>query len=465
MKTATQKRTVVFDLDGTLETPYFSNDKKKNVKAWMQRHSCGNSFDRMYAQILVGNEKYPHFFLNGAFELLRWVHDHGFEIVFFSNAVKERNEKLCPILMQRAFEGMEIPPYRILSRNNCLDTRNCHSDREQAKFQGLWFGNYKKQLAGTVVSESELPNTLMVEDDSSYAVRGEERNFVFGVYGGSANNFIAKPVLSATNGQDFHLPFYFAGILSRIVEYSDKAGKSLAEAAVQIQYADHKFDFPADGNPRKDSAGDRMDPPSPPAHEFRVFKAGLAELRKYNPELKFWGGDVRDDDWQWPDPKVPRPKPPKPKRRVRTDMTNAEAEYWMCRLQCALRVIGSTNVKSLIIKDKDGNWLVHQDESGDYVPMRVFDFHDDKYFNRKKAKTIHTLPAYESLRAVIYASSDFAKSSKRYPRLLTNEAIHARNKYEWIVFFQLWKTTKTSASNTATVKNCSMVNTKCIFTI
>ena len=70
-------------------------------------------------------------------------------------------------------------------------------------------------------------------------------------------------------------------------------------------------------------------------------------------------------------------------------MTNAEAEYWMCRLQCALRVIGSTNVKSLIIKDKDGNWLVHQGESGDYVPMRVFDFHDDTYFNRKKAKTLY----------------------------------------------------------------------------
>ncbi|MBR3084795.1 MAG: HAD family hydrolase [Kiritimatiellae bacterium] len=117
MKTEKPERTIVFDLDGTLETPYFTNDKKKNVKAWMQRHPCGNTFDRMYVQIPVGKEKYPHFFLNGAFELLRWVHDSGFEIVFFSNAVKERNEKLCPILMQRAFEGTEVPPYRILSRN------------------------------------------------------------------------------------------------------------------------------------------------------------------------------------------------------------------------------------------------------------------------------------------------------------------------------------------------------------
>ena len=131
-----------------------------------------------------------------------------------------------------------------------------------------------------------------------------------------------------------------------------------------------------------------MEPPSPPTHEFRMFKAGLAELRKYNPDLKFWGGDVRDNDWQWPDPKVPRPKPPKPKRRVRTDMTNAEAEYWMCRLQCALRTIGSTNVKSLEIEDKDGHQLVYQGEIGNYVPMRVFDFHDEEYFNRKKAKTL-----------------------------------------------------------------------------
>lgn len=114
MSKSKTKRTLVFDLDGTLETPYFDKEAKSRVKAWMKRHPSGNTFDRMYAEVM--EDKLPHFFLNGAFELLRWADDHGFDIVFFSNAVEERNRELCPILMERAFVGGRIPKYRILSR-------------------------------------------------------------------------------------------------------------------------------------------------------------------------------------------------------------------------------------------------------------------------------------------------------------------------------------------------------------
>ena len=174
-----QKWTVVFDLDGSLETPYFNKDDSRKVRAWMEKHPCGNSFDRLYAEVMDG---LPHFLLNGALELLRWVHDKGFEIVFFSNAVEERNRELCPIIMERAFGKGKEPAYRVLSRGDCVDTTRMN-DKQRKALQGLWHGNYKKKLADVVVPTRSLSNTLMIEDDNSYAARGEERNFVYGVYG------------------------------------------------------------------------------------------------------------------------------------------------------------------------------------------------------------------------------------------------------------------------------------------
>ena len=385
MSKSKTKRTLVFDLDGTLETPYFDKEAKSKVKAWMKRHPSGNTFDRMYAEVM--EDKLPHFFLNGAFELLRWADDHGFDIVFFSNAVEERNRELCPILMERAFAGGRIPKYRILSRGDCIDTRHMRDDDEK-RYQGLWYGNYKKKLGGVVVPEGDVPNTLMIEDDSSYAARGEERNFVYGVYGGCANEFIKKPLLSKDYGQDFHLPFYFCGLLERIVSYADREGVSLADAAVQVQYGDYGLYFPIDGEKRKNSSGSFMSPPSPPLREFDVFKAGWKALCAYNPELKFWGGVVRDDIWQWPVPNVPPPPPPKPKRVVKTDMTRKEAEYWMCRLQEALRTIAQDNVKTVALEGKEFGDGVMQGETGS-IPMRLFDFEDKEYFNKKKVNTLY----------------------------------------------------------------------------
>ena len=378
-------RTLVFDLDGTLETPYFTKESKSRVKAWMKRHPSGNAFDKMYVEVM--KDKLPHFFFNGAFELLRWADDHGFDIVFFSNAIEERNRELCPILMERAFAGGKVPKYRILSRGDCIDTRHMRHD-EESQYQGLWHGNYKKKLGGVVVPECDVPNTLMIEDDSSYAARGEERNFVYGVYGGCANEFIKKPLLSKNDGQDFHLPFYFCGLLESIVSYADREGVSLADAAVQVQYGDYGLDFPLDGERRKNSGGSFMNPPSPPLREFGVFKAGWKALCAYNPDLKFWGGVVRDDIWQWPVPNVPPPPPPKPKRVVKTDMTRKEAKYWMARLQDALRTIARDNVQTVALQGKEFADGVMQGET-DSIPMRLFDFEDKEYFNKKKVNFLY----------------------------------------------------------------------------
>lgn len=367
--------TAVFDLDGSLETPYFDKNEAEKVKAWMEKHPSGNAFDRMYAEVMDG---LPHFFLNGALELLRWVHDQGFEIVFFSNAVAERNRELCPIIMERAFGKGKEPPYRVLSRGDCVDT--AHMDDEEGRvFQGLWHGNYKKKLSGIVVPGDRLPNTLMIEDDNSYAVKGEEKNFVYGVYGGCANMFVSNPELSEHSGQDFHLPFYFCGMLKRIVTYAKKAKVSLAEAAVQVQYADYGFLFPRDGRRPVRSDGGQGRIPEPPWRNFSIFVEGLKELRTYNSELRFWG-EVDEKGWTWPDPARPVVKQVE-KPKVRTDMTRKEAEHWLGVLRQTLCSVVGDNVKGVALSGKDFGSYVSASESH-WVKLRERDFDGDDYFDR-----------------------------------------------------------------------------------
>lgn len=386
MKMGKNKRTIVFDLDGSLETPYFDKKSSDIVKAWMEKHPSGSSFDKMYAEVMP--EKLPHFFFNGAFELLRWVNDHGFEIVFFSNAIEDRNKELCTILMERAFTGMKVPEYRIFSRGDCVDTRRIYDEKRNEAYQGLWRGNFKKKLADVIVPSKDLPNTLLIEDDNSYAARGEEQNLVYGVYGGCAKEFIVNPKLSQRDGHDFHLPFYFCGILSRIVSYADREGVSLVDAAVKVQYGDYLLDFPRDGERRKDSKGFMLDTPSPPMHHFRVYSEGLKELQTYNPGLRFWGAEVADDAWQWPDPKLPPPRPKKALPKIKTDMTRKEAMYWLARLQNTLRIIGATNVKTVALDGKDFRDGVQKGESG-YIPMRMQDFEDEEYFDKTKVDCLY----------------------------------------------------------------------------
>lgn len=367
--------TAVFDLDGSLETPYFDKDDAEKVKAWMEKHPCGNTFDRMYAEVMDG---LPHFFLNGALELLRWVHDQGFEIVFFSNAVVERNRELCPIIMERAFGKGKEPPYRVLSRGDCVDTAHMH-DEEGRVFQGLWHGNYKKKLSGIVVPEDRLPNTLMIEDDNSYAAKGEEKNFVYGVYGGCANMFVTKPELSEHSGQDFHLPFYFCSMLKRIVAYAKKANVSLAEAAVQVQYADYGFLFPLDGKRPVRSDGGQGRIPEPPWRNFSIFVEGLKELRTYNSELRFWG-EVDEKGWTWPDPARPVVKQVE-KPKVKTDMTRKEAEHWLGVLRQTLCSVVDANVKGVTLAGKGADSYFMASESH-WVKLRERDFDGDDYFDR-----------------------------------------------------------------------------------
>ncbi len=74
-----KKRTIVFDLDGSLETPYFKEDDAEKVKAWMvPRHdeslvSCTlherNSTIDVHGKLKVAEER--HYELVSADEITR----------------------------------------------------------------------------------------------------------------------------------------------------------------------------------------------------------------------------------------------------------------------------------------------------------------------------------------------------------------------------------------------------------
>ena len=297
------KGTIVYDLDGTLETPYLEKPEDvEAVRKFVVAKYGAAMFDRMFTTVLGGM---PHFFLNGALELLRWSHEQGLEIVFFSNAIRPRNEELCPILMERAFSGRDVPGYRLFSRPDCINLNGGDGDRDD--FDGLWGGGYKKKLVGVIVPESQVDNTLMIEDDSSYACKGEERNFVYGEYGGSANEFLMYEAYGGRRGNrrrvaTFHLPFWFCGMVKRTLSIAESEDISLADAAVRALYADRAGDFPVNGEypegERGWSARDKL--PRPPFRDFTVFKEGLAELRTINPTLTFWG-DVDETAADWPE--------------------------------------------------------------------------------------------------------------------------------------------------------------------
>ena len=74
--------------------------------------------------------------------------------------------------------------------------------------------------------------------------------------------------------------------------------------------------------------------------------------------------------------------------KTASDMTKAEAEYWLARLQESLRVIGVTNVKYLALESKNGDYGVRKDECS-YIPMRPMNFAGDDYFDKTKVDHLY----------------------------------------------------------------------------
>lgn len=301
-------RRIVFDLDDTLESPsVYGEENIENIKQLLRERWGDYAEDAMMFtwqtetnSIFRGPEThiYAYFAYPGAVELLRWVHQKGIAIDFYSSASKERNDSLCRSIMKAAFPDEDVP-FRVFSTSVDGPEDDRKNEEYCEKYVGFYYGRYKKALKDFIVPESELPDTLLVDDDPSYAARGEEANLVFCCcdycdYAQNIQKFHDDKGLHDKNyGLTMHRVYYVAGVLDKIVRMADERGISLRDAAQTVQFLDEGKRIPtleehdADGTIRY---------PFPYYSDAKYYISGLKVLQAFNPNLDFWNG-IQDGWW------------------------------------------------------------------------------------------------------------------------------------------------------------------------
>ena len=141
--------------------------------------------------------------------------------------------------------------------------------------------------------ESELPDTLLVDDDPSYIAKGEEGNLVFSCcdYCEFAKNIQKfhddKGLQDKDYGLTMHRVYYIAGVLDKIVRMADEKNISLRDAAQTVQFLDEGITIPT----LEEHDADRtVRYPYPYYTDAKYYISGLKLLQAFNPNLDFWNG-------------------------------------------------------------------------------------------------------------------------------------------------------------------------------
>ncbi len=92
-------------------------------------------------------------------------------------------------------------------------------------------GRFTKKLAGVVVTAEQLPDTLLIEDDASYMVKGEEPNLLLLpsdlVYASDDGGPALMPSL--------HKAYLLAGLMGAILSVAQRDRLTLTQAAMQVR--------------------------------------------------------------------------------------------------------------------------------------------------------------------------------------------------------------------------------------
>ncbi len=232
----------VFDIDDTIVVHFDPKDWEENTKEIVELY--GEKFLNKHTVWAV---KYPHFVFPGIPTLWKWLYSQGHRIAMFSSAVKERNEELANNMVKLIFQekAEEVrPQIKVFSRTDCFDTSRLKNYRD---FQPVFFGNYKKVLAGVVVPPEELPWSFLIDDDRSYMALHEEYNLIKVVF------YTSLTPLSSDSFRNFTYcfkAFYLAGLFQAIFEMIENDHITAVEAAKTIQVDnanmpfDHYFSYP-----------------------------------------------------------------------------------------------------------------------------------------------------------------------------------------------------------------------------
>ncbi len=265
-----KKLHLVFDIDDCLATAikykYKAEDELSHFK-----ESLGNDGD----DLLMTAYGYPHQIYPGFYALWQWLHQLGATITVFSSGIKERNVELTEQLKKRAFCDIPIdkqPQIKVFSQEDTFDTTRFGSERRE-EFQSVWFGNLKKQLLGTVVSESELPYTLLIEDDKSYCAKNEEKNLI--LLPSCSTYYPYSSRIDQRDFESFHKAYYLCGLLKKILSVCEEKQLTPMMASEYVQVTlenetiNRDFYFPSQ-------------------HNIAYYEDGLKTLQQFEPQLKFF---------------------------------------------------------------------------------------------------------------------------------------------------------------------------------
>ncbi|MGD9973575.1 MAG: hypothetical protein AB7S77_10970 [Desulfatirhabdiaceae bacterium] len=262
------KYTLVFDLDDTV----INVPSKYNLDGilGMAKAVLG---EQRADELSLTVMDYTHLVYPGFYEVFRWLRRLDHAICFFSSGIEERNEDLVDKIIKRAFKDNAkavMSDIKIFSRQHCLDTRRYQNDDQYQPFH--LFGNYKKKLRDIVVTEERLPYTLLIEDDMSYMLKGEEENMI--VLPSSSVYATERPGYDS-EWQSLHKSYFLCGLLNDIFDTAKTCFISLTKASVWVHTNSETVQITPEA-----------------LHAIRnhlaYYHKGLAILQEFDPSLKFF---------------------------------------------------------------------------------------------------------------------------------------------------------------------------------
>ena len=275
---------VVFDLDCVLVSDICPVDSKIR------------DFDKIRENIghesIIESCGYYFYLYNGWKELIKYVMElSDNQLIFFSSGARERNEDIIPKMLERVL-GRDPMEYvrnnvKIFSRHHTIDTSRMPTE-ESDKYQpaGMW-GNSKKDLT-VAVSAEELKYTVLIDDDETYIVPGQEKNLLR-IDGRTVVDDLRKCV-KASRDEDIALKevsldqrsflplnklFYAAGVLRDVCDTYSRVDRDL----VDIMWDNHGF--------KVRLTDDGYEEPYELLRRFEVYQSGLDVLREIDSNVCF----------------------------------------------------------------------------------------------------------------------------------------------------------------------------------
>ena len=250
-----------------------------------------NNFDKILQNVgedsVIESCGYYFYLYNGWKELIKYVMElSDNDLIFFSSGAKERNEDIIPKMLERVLERDPTEYMRnnvkIFSREHTIDTTEMsYAEKEKFQPEGMW-GQKKKDLTVAVGSE-KLKYTLLIDDDETYIIPGQEKNLlridgksaVYNLYNcikiSQDQKILLENIPQYESFRTFNKLFYAAGVLRDVCDTYSKVDRDL----VDIMWDDHGFKVEP-----KDSGYELV-------KRFELYQSGLELLGEINSDVGF----------------------------------------------------------------------------------------------------------------------------------------------------------------------------------